>query len=238
MGWQQLGELWVYRPMEPKALIQFIGGSGLGATPQLSYRRLLEALAEQGWLIHCWPFVPNFDHQYLAVNAWRSFRAEQQNLACLRLGHSMGCKLHLLAPDQGRGCKAQAHMSFNNFSAGRSIPFFNELAPRLGITSEFSPGPDETMQIISDIKAPKDQLIIKFKSDELDQSNLLLKCLNKNPSSNVKQLELSGDHLTPASAGLRQQFLAGITDGSRQRQLNRLAAAITEWWNTQASLRN
>ena len=82
------------------------------------------------------------------------------------------------------------------------------------------------------------QLIIKFKSDELDQSNLLLKCLNKNPSNNVKQLELSGDHLTPASAGFRQQFLAGITDGSRQRQLNRLAAAITEWWNTQASLRN
>jgi len=94
------------------------------------------------------------------------------------------------------------------------------------------------MQIISDIKAPKNQLIIKFKSDELDQSNLLLKCLNKNPSNNVKQLELSGDHLTPASAGFRQQFLAGITDGSRQRQLNRLAAAITEWWNTQASLRN
>ena len=203
MSWQQLDDIWISRPSNPKALLQFIGGSGLGATPQLSYRRLLEALTKQGWLVHCWPFVPNFDHQFLAVEAWRSFRKIQQKqeikLPCLRVGHSMGCKLHLLAPDQGRGCKGQVHMSFNNFSAERSIPLFSELAPRFGI---------------------------------------VYSCLKNLDNSSVKLLELAGDHLTPASAGLRQQFFGGITDGARQRELNRLAVSITEWWNSQASLRN
>ena len=242
MSWQQLDDIWISRPSNPKALLQFIGGSGLGATPQLSYRRLLEALTKQGWLVHCWPFVPNFDHQFLAVEAWRSFRKIQQKqeikLPCLRVGHSMGCKLHLLAPDQGRGCKGQVHMSFNNFSAERSIPFFSELAPRFGIVSEFSPAPAETLEIISKILGPKQQLIIKFRDDQLDQSQILYSCLKNLDNSSVKQLELAGDHLTPASAGLRQQFFGGITDGARQRELNRLAVSITEWWNSQASLRN
>jgi hypothetical protein len=201
----------------------------------------LEALANQGWLIHAWPFVPSFDHQLLAVQAWQVFRKKQMNMdpmPCLRLGHSMGCKLNLLAPDQGRGCNGQAHMSFNNYSAERSIPLFNQLAPRLGIVSEFSPGPTETMEIISTIKAPKNQLIIKFRDDQIDQSQQLLAAIEQNNDCSAQLLELVGDHLSPASAGLRQQFLGGFNDGLRQRQINRLASSITQWWNHQVSLRN
>ena len=107
-AWRQRGELWTVGPAQPKGVVQFLGGSGLGASPQLSYKRLLEAISRRGWLVQCWSYLPSFDHQLLAVQAWQSFRAQRHSgLPVLRLGHSMGCKLHLLAPDQGRGCRGK-----------------------------------------------------------------------------------------------------------------------------------
>ncbi|HCX54410.1 MAG TPA: alpha/beta hydrolase, partial [Synechococcus sp. UBA9887] len=47
-----------------------------------------------------------------------------------------------------------------------------------------------------------------------------------------------GDHLTPASAGLRQQWLGGLGDGPRQRELNRLAEAIEQWWQQRGGIRS
>ena len=44
-NWRQLSAIWQLRPAEPTGLIEFIGGSYLAATPQISYRRLLEDLA-------------------------------------------------------------------------------------------------------------------------------------------------------------------------------------------------
>ena len=65
MSWRQRGSLWMLEPrgQAAKGVIQFIGGSYLAATPQLSYRRLLEALARQGLEIQAWSYVPGFDHQ-------------------------------------------------------------------------------------------------------------------------------------------------------------------------------
>ena len=47
-NWRQLGSIWQLRPAEPAGLVEFIGGSYLAATPQISYRRLLEELAADG----------------------------------------------------------------------------------------------------------------------------------------------------------------------------------------------
>ena len=52
--WRQRGELWTVGPTQPKGVVQFLGGSGLGASPQLSYKRLLEAVSRRGWLVQCW----------------------------------------------------------------------------------------------------------------------------------------------------------------------------------------
>ncbi|MFZ4804685.1 MAG: DUF1350 family protein [Synechococcus lacustris] len=244
MNWRQVGELWLLEPPQAKGRLEFIGGSGLGTSPQLSYRRLLEALAQQGWAVQAWPFVPGFDHQLLAVQAWRAFRRQQERqgpgirLPTLRLGHSMGCKLQLLAPDQGRGCGGCGLISFNNFAAGRSIPLLGELAPRLGVTTEFSPSPAEALRLIETSYGPPHNLVIRFRSDELDQSAQLFEALQRRPQDDSQWLELAGDHLTPASAGLRQQFLGGLGDGGRQRQLERLASAITQWWERLNSLRS
>ena len=46
MNWRQRGSLWCLKPADPLGCVAFIGGSYLAATPQLSYRRLLEAIRD------------------------------------------------------------------------------------------------------------------------------------------------------------------------------------------------
>ena len=232
MSWRQSGSLWTWEPPAAWGLIQFIGGSYLAATPQLSYRRLLESLARQGLAIQAWSYVPGFDHQAQANEAWKLFRiARLDELPVLRLGHSLGCKLHLLAPDNGRGCSGLAALSFNNFSAERSVPLLAELGPRLGISSEFSPSPSETLRLVgANYRQPRN-LLVRFNRDGIDQSQRLLSVLEDRPGDQSQLLELPGDHLTPASAGLRQNLLGSWADDpARQRQLDGLAGAISRWW--------
>ncbi len=57
--WRQRGDIWQLEPTGPvRGSLEFIGGSYLAATPQLSYRRLLEALGARGWLVRAWSYVP------------------------------------------------------------------------------------------------------------------------------------------------------------------------------------
>jgi len=236
MSWRQHGSLWLLEPPAARGLIQFIGGSYLAATPQLSYRRLLEALARQGLAIQAWSYVPGFDHQAQANEAWKLFRAARpERLPALRLGHSLGCKLHLLAPDNGRGCSGLAALSFNNFSAERSVPLLAELGPRLGIQSEFSPSPSETLRLVGANYRQPANLLVRFNRDGIDQSPRLQAVLQARPQDQTQLLELPGDHLTPASAGLRQNLLgAWADDPSRQRQIDALAETICRWWSPAA----
>ena len=232
MNWRQRGSLWILKPANPLGCVAFIGGSYLAATPQLSYRRLLEALARQGLEIHAWSYVPGFDHQAQANEAWRLFRAARpEALPALRLGHSLGCKLHLLAPDNGRGCSGLVALSFNNFSAERSVPLLAELGPRLGISSEFSPSPTETLRLVGRNYRQPRNLLVRFNRDGIDQSGRLLAVLQERPDDHSQLLELPGDHLTPASAGLRQNILGSWADDpARQRQIDALAETICRWW--------
>ena len=182
-AWRQQGELWRLEPTgRPRGLIEFIGGSYLAASPQLSYRRCLEALAARGWRIHAWSYVPGFDHQAQANTAWRLFRQQRGETAfpLIRLGHSLGCKLHLLAPDGGRRCDGLVALR-----------------------------------------------------DTIDQSGRLIGVLQARASDASTLLELPGDHLTPASGGLRKQFLGEWADDpARQRSMERLAEQISAWSGT------
>ena len=67
----------------------------------------------------------------------------------IRIGHSLGCKLHLIAPDGGRKSNSFIGLSFNNFKIDKSIPFLSKAKKKLKIQAEFSPSPSETMRIIS-----------------------------------------------------------------------------------------
>ena len=239
--WRQRGALWLLEPRptglgpEPRGQIEFIGGSYLAATPQLSYRRLLEALAGRGWQVAAWSFVPGFDHQAQANDAWRAFHAlrQQSEVAparVLRLGHSLGCKLQLLAPDAGRNCLGLAALSFNNFSAERSVPLLAEMGQQFGFRSEFSPSPQETLVQVSTHYRQRRNLLVRFRRDGIDQSPKLLEALQQRPGDHSELAELPGDHLTPASAGLRQNLLGSWADDpARGRQIDQLAQLITSW---------
>ena len=259
-SWRQRGSLWCLSPERPlRGLIEFIGGSYLAASPQVSYRRLLEALSARGWQIHAWSYVPGFDHQLQANEAWRLLCQERQlwldsrtgsmdsptigrartvgagsstdAAAVLRLGHSLGCKLHLLAPDGGRGCGGLVALAFNNFSAERSVPLLAEMGQQFGFRSEFSPSPAETLRLVSAQYSQPRNLLLRFRRDDLDQSGRLLAALRQRPDDATTLLELPGDHLTPASAGLRRRFLGEWADDpARQRQIDGLARQIEAWW--------
>ena len=230
--WRQRGDIW---ELEPAALergtLEFIGGSYLAASPQLSYRRLLEALASLGWRVRAWSYVPGFDHQDQANLAWRRFRQLRgADGAVLRLGHSLGCKLHLLAPDGGRGSSALVALSFNNFSAERSIPLLAELGQQFNFRSEFSPSPEQTLtQVALTYRQPRN-LLVRFNRDQIDQSKRLLGVLQARPDDASELQELPGDHLAPASAGLRQNLLGKWADDpARQQALERIARTIDNW---------
>ncbi len=243
--WKRRGRLWILPAaglhaspdaVRPAGLVEFIGGSGLASTPQLSYRRLLETLARSGWCVHAWSYLPAFDHQAQANEAWHGFRtarlaAEEamgRSLPVLRVGHSLGCKLHLLAPDAGRACSALVTLSFNNFPAERSIPLLAEMGQQLGFRSEFSPSPEQTLDLVDRTWRQPRNLLIRFRRDSLDQSLRLLGVLRNRPGDASRLLELPGDHLTPASAGVRRRLLGDWADDpGRQRQMERLGGAIT-----------
>jgi hypothetical protein len=231
--WQQRGDVWELGSSvnAPLGSIEFIGGSYLAATPQLSYRRLLEALAGCGWIVLAWSYVPGFDHQSQANQAWRQFRRLRgEGPPPLRLGHSLGCKLHLLAPDGGRSGRGLAALSFNNFSAERSVPLLAEMGQQFGFRSEFSPSPQETLQLVSSGYRQSRNLLVRFRRDDLDQSPRLLDALRQRAGDASELIELPGDHLTPASAGLRRNLLGDWADDpSRQRRFERLAETIGSW---------
>ena len=246
--WRQVGPLWCLDP-DPASggraigRIEFIGGSYLAATPQLSYRRLLEALAGRGWAVRAWSYVPGFDHQAQANEAWRVFRSDREAAVrraggfeadsrepLLRLGHSLGCKLHLLAPDGGRRGDGLVALSFNNFAAERSVPLLAEMGAQFGFRSEFSPSPAETLALVRrDYRQPRN-LLVRFRSDGLDQSRELLEELRQRAGDRSRLVELPGDHLTPASAGLRRNLLGEWADDpARQRRFDRLAETLLSW---------
>ncbi|HGY5537147.1 MAG TPA: DUF1350 family protein [Prochlorococcus sp.] len=242
--WRRLGKAWGLWPAQPIALVEMIGGSYLAASPQLSYRRLLEALADHNLAVHTWGYVPGFDHQAQANEAWSNLRRCRQELetrvgplpAPLRLGHSLGCKLHLLAPDGGRNSKALVALSFNNFTADRSIPMLRELRSRLDFHTEFSPSPKETMRLIRECYHQPHNLLVSFGKDDLDQSPSLLHCLQQRSDDATQSCHLPGDHLTPASAGLRQNLLGNWADDSaRAETIKQLVETICCWASPQAS---
>ena len=140
-----------------------------------------------------------------------------KNLPTLRIGHSLGCKLHLIAPDGGRNCERFISISFNNFSANNSIPFLKKISKNFEFNSEFSPSPKRTFHIIQKTYTQNNNLLIKFDSDNLDQTETLLSCLKKRTNDNSNGIMIRGNHTLIASAGLREDFLGEWADDTFKR---------------------
>ena len=214
-----------YWPSNPKKIIEFIGGSYLASKPDLAYKRFIESLIDKNYAVHAYKYTPQFDHQELAIKAWKDFKNCQRLLSkrigisipSIRIGHSLGCKLHLISPDGGRNCEKFISISFNNFSANKSIPFLKQLSQKLEFNSEFSPSPEKTYGIIEKTYNQKNNFLIKFNSDELDQTDRLLSCLRSRKEDNSKGIKLKGTHTIIASAGLRGNLLGDWADDDFKR---------------------
>ncbi|MGK7882730.1 MAG: DUF1350 family protein, partial [Crocosphaera sp.] len=107
MEWLEISGSSVLVPRYPIAIIHFLGGAFVGTAPNFTYRWLLEELAKEGYAIIATPFVNTFDHLAIARNVLNRFegildRLQTNNslgqgyLPIYGIGHSMGCKLHLL----------------------------------------------------------------------------------------------------------------------------------------------
>ena len=225
-------------PSRPVGLIEIIGGSYISIKPEVTYKRLISALLLRDFAVHSWGYVPNFDHQMQANHAWKQFRLSRDILEkrvglipkSIRLGHSLGCKLHLLAPDGGRNCNGLVAISFNNFKATESIPMFKKISKRLNFQTEFSPSPVETLKLIREEYEQMNNILIRFKNDTLDENNLLLKSLKQRDSDKSEIIQLSGNHLTPVSLGLKEKLIKSNFQSSlKYKNIDLIADKITHW---------
>ena len=225
-------------PSRPLGLIEIIGGSYISIKPEVSYKRLISALLQRNIAVHSWSYIPNFDHQMQANLAWKQFRQSRDILQrrvgliqkSIRLGHSLGCKLHLLAPDRGRNCNGLVAISFNNFKAAKSIPMFKKMSKNLNFQTEFSPSPGETLKLIREHYEQMNNLLIRFKNDHLDESNLLRKSLMERDSDKSEIIQLSGNHLTPVSLGIREKLLKSNSHNSlKYKNIDLIVDKIIHW---------
>jgi Protein of unknown function (DUF1350) len=212
MTWRSVGQSWVLLPQRPAAAIHFLGGAFVGAAPQLSYGKLLESVAAQGYAIIATPFINTLDHQAIATSVLNQFettleqlyrsRALQGSLPIYGLGHSMGCKLHLLIGslfDVER--EGNILMSFNNFDADRAIPLADWLDKSLRV--EFTPTPAQTYRLVERHYPTEHNLLIRFQNDELDQTRQIAAILGDRFPGTVTIERLKGNHLTPLGQDLR-----------------------------------
>ena len=235
---RRINDVFCQWPSRPVGLIELIGGSYVSIKPEVTYKRLISGLLQRNFAVHSWSYIPNFDHQLQANQAWQQFRQSRKILEkriglipkSIRLGHSLGCKLHLLAPDGGRNCNGLVAISFNNFKANKSIPILSKMSQRLKFETEFSPSPQETFNLVREHYEQINNLLIKFKNDNLDQNDLLLKFLKERAKDKSRIMRLEGNHLTPVSVGLREKLLkSNFQSSSKYKNIDLIVDQMTHW---------
>jgi hypothetical protein len=257
MDWQEISGNWVLVPPRPIAMIHFLGGAFVAAAPQVTYRSLLEQLAEQGYAIVATPFVNTLDHLAIAQQVFKTSNpaleyllslSQKRYLPIYGMGHSMGCKLHLLIGSLfSIERSGNILISFNNYPARRSIPLveqFYQFAPNFAV--EFTPSPEETNQLILNQYQVRRNLLVKFTNDDIDQTKALSGVLlDRFPDMTTIQI-LKGSHVTPLGQDVKWQAGAMFTplDAIGQfvkqevyRDFNQLTRTMLLWLNPLKPLR-
>jgi hypothetical protein len=255
MEWQEIFGNWVLIPPQPIGVVHFLGGAFIAAAPHITYRRLLEYLAKRGFVVVATPFINTFDHSVIAEEVLWSFNKAldllekrslfQPRLPIYGVGHSMGCKLHLLVGSLFESVERSGNVliSFNNFAAKDSIPLFSQfsqLAPTPAIPSEFKPSPQETKRLVAQHYQVQRNLLIKFSNDNLDQSLPLADLLENSFPGSIATQRLRGNHLTPLGQNLNTRNMGlgdfapinRIGDFVQQevfRELGQLEAVMGGW---------
>ncbi len=247
MIWQEISGNWVLLPARPIAIIHFLGGAFVATAPQVTYRRLLEYLGRHGYAVIATPFVNTFDHTAIAKTVHLALERVLDQLhrtAKLKrflplygLGHSMGCKLHLLIGSLFAVNRAgNILVSFNNFPARQAVPLLDSFA--FASALEFTPSPKATNQLIQASYQVRRNLLVKFSQDEIHQTLQLNSLLQQRFPSTTSLQKLSGNHLTPLGQDINWQSgttftpLDALGQWVRQevyRELQQLEQTILFW---------
>lgn len=253
MNWKEIAGNSVIIPQKPIGVIHFLGGAFVATAPQVTYRLLLEYLAERGFLVVATPFVNTLDHKAIAETTLLNFeralvRLEDRGILngyvpVYGLGHSMGCKLHLLIGSLFSVERAgNILVSFNNYAAKEAIPLLEQFNSAINV--EFTPSPRETDSIVQEHYRIRRNLLIKFSNDTIDQSAILTEILQSRFGDMAIVKTLSGNHLTPLGQDLRwkpgKEFnpIDAVGQWFKQevyRDLNQLKRTIALWLNPLSS---
>lgn len=238
MGWQEVSGTWVYLPrQEIVGIVHFLGGAFVATAPQVSYRSILELVGKAGYGIIATPFLNTFDHFAIAREVLNRFETtldrlkknhslSQEYLPVYGVGHSMGCKLHLLIGSlYGVERAGNILISFNNFPVSQAIPFMDQLNINPVFEVEFSPSPPETEELIRENYTVRRNLLLKFSQDDLDQTIVLNSVLKKRFPDMITMRTLTGTHVTPLSQKVSWQMGELFTP----------IDAIGQWFNQEIS---
>ena len=252
MSWQEIAGNWAIVPDKTIGIIHFLGGAFIGSAPHLTYRWLLEQLADSGFAVITTPCLNTFDHAAIARDVLNRFETIRDRLYYRKmlndtalpiygLGHSMGCKLHLLIGSVYEVERAgNILISYNNFPVNRSIPFAEQLQLTPTFNLEFTPSPEETNELIRQDYKTRRNLLIKFRRDTLDQTYDLHPVLQTRFPDMVSLKVLPGDHITPINQEISWQSgetftpIDAIAQWFKQettKDLQRLKQEILFWLN-------
>ncbi len=249
MDWQEVASCWVFGPRRPKAIVQFLGGAFVGTAPQVTYRWLLEQLGQAGYLVVAVPFLNEFEHARIARDTLVRFERAiarldfdglgSSNLPVYGLGHSMGCKIHLLAGSLFAVERAgNILLAYNNDSARNAVPAVDLINDSTLFEVEFSPSPAQTLEIVAQGYRVRHTLVVRFRQDSIDCSNELMPVLEARWGDSATRCWLPGNHLTPTGQELQWQSgqtfdLLDVTVRWAKeeflRDIKRLRAEILQW---------
>ncbi|MBE9047906.1 DUF1350 family protein [Pleurocapsales cyanobacterium LEGE 10410] len=253
MEWQEISGNWVYLPRkEIIGIVHFLGGAFVATAPQVSYRSILEYLSQDGYAIIATPFLNTFDHFAIAREVLnrletvlerlhKTNKLGRRYLPIYGVGHSMGCKLHLLIGSLYEVERAgNILISFNNYPASRAVPFMEQFNVTPVLNVEFAPSPGETEKLIAEHYNVRRNLLLKFTQDDLDQTRDLHEVLQQRFPNMVTLRTLTGNHLTPLSQNLRWQtgdFFTPVDaigqwfNQGMSKNLQNLRQELTAWLN-------
>ena len=269
MEWREMSGSWVLVPPQPIAVVHFLGGAFVGTAPNVAYRWLLTELGKAGYVVVATPFLNTFDHTAIARTVLNRFeniieRLQRQHdipsgfLPVYGLGHSMGCKLHLLIGSlYGVERAGNILIAYNNYPVKQAIPFGEQFAQlqldkwlmgvqkqlkqfnwQVDLNFEFTPSPEETNQLIAEHYGIRRNLLIKFSNDDIDQTLSLRPILNQQSADLVAYCPLPGNHLTPLGQDIQWETGTEFSPldavgqwlkSSLSQDLRRLQAEILRW---------
>lgn len=118
----------------PRGIIHFLGGAFVGAAPHFTYRYLLDALCDNGYIVVTTPYRLAFEYVPICTGVLSKFdivaaelSAKFGPLPVIGAGHSCGALLQtIIASELNVTRAANVLISFNNKPAAEAIPNFDD----------------------------------------------------------------------------------------------------------------